>query len=135
MAAKRVLIVEDDPDARSLFRNALSAAGFDVEDVGDGLAALRRLDEYPPDLIVLDLGLPIVNGYEVREEIRAHAATRDLPIVVVTGSAIHDPDVFDQACVVLLKPILPERIVAVVTECLHACDHRAEIDRSSLDAG
>jgi CheY-like chemotaxis protein len=134
MAAKRVLIVEDDPDARSLFRNALSAAGFDVEDVGDGLAALRRLDEYPPDLIVLDLGLPIVNGYEVREEIRAQAATRDLPIVVVTGSAIHDPDVFDQACVVLLKPILPERIVAVVTECLHAYDHRAAVDPSSLDA-
>lgn len=127
MAARRVLIVEDDPDARALFRNALSAAGFDVEDVGDGLAALRRLDEYPPNLIVLDLLLPIVSGYEVREEIRAQAATRNLPIVVVTGSAIHDPNMFDNACVVLLKPVLPEQLVSVINDCLNAYEQRADL--------
>jgi CheY-like chemotaxis protein len=112
-----VLIVEDDVDLRRMFRTALALDGFSIREAGDGLDALRILDaDRPPDLVLLDLGLPLVSGYVVRQEIAAHAHTRNIPIVVVTGSAA-DHDRLDVACV-LQKPVSPDRLVNTVRSCL-----------------
>ena len=120
MAARRqtILIVEDDEDLRRLFRTALSLAGYDVMEAGDGLEALQRIDSTPPDLIVLDLVLPRMSGLVVREEIAAQAITRDIPIVVITGSAV-DAAGMNVACF-LRKPVEPERMVETVRSCLTA---------------
>jgi CheY-like chemotaxis protein len=120
MAARRqtILIVEDDEDLRRLFRTALSLAGYDVMEAGDGLEALQRIDSTPPDLIVLDLVLPRLSGLVVREEIAAQAITRDIPIVVITGSAV-DAAVMDVECF-LRKPVEPDRMVEAVRSCLAA---------------
>ena len=113
----RILIIEDDTPLRLLYRTALKTAGFDVSDVGDGYEALQALDERPPELVVLDLGLPRVNGQTVREEMAAHDRTREIPIVIVTGST--GPEIYRLAAdCVLTKPVAPDRLVEVVQRCL-----------------
>jgi CheY-like chemotaxis protein len=111
-----VLIVEDDAELRRMWRIALSVEGFEVEEAGDGIDALQHLEQRAPDLIVLDLGLPRLSGFSVRQEIAAHAVTRQIPIVVVTGSTM-DLGHLDVSCV-LRKPVTPEELIAAVESCI-----------------
>ena len=113
---RRILIVEDDEDLRSLFRISLTLAGYDVEEAGDGLEALRRIDSSPPDLVVLDLMLPFVGGAVVHQEIASHVFTRDIPVVIITGSGKDLSDL--QVACVLRKPVTPEELVRTVASCL-----------------
>lgn len=115
-ARQTVLVVEDDEDLRRLFRTALILAGYDVLEAGDGLEALVRIDQSPPDLVVLDLVLPRLSGIVVQQEIAAQAVTRDIPVVVITGSAL-EPEILDVACF-LRKPISPDQLVDAVRKCL-----------------
>lgn len=113
---KTVLIVEDDADLRRMYRTALALAGYEILEAGDGLDALRVLDANPPEAVVLDLGLPLISGLTVREEMAAHAETRDVPVIVVTGQ----PGALDDigATCVLRKPVSPDRLVHVVRSCM-----------------
>lgn len=117
MASRQiVLIVEDDPDLRRLYRHTLSMAGYEVQEARSGFEALRTLDSNPADIVVLDLGLPGVDGFMVRHELAAHAHTRHIPIVVVTGTT-QDVAGLDVSCF-LRKPVSPEDLVQVVRKCL-----------------
>jgi DNA-binding response OmpR family regulator len=111
-----ILIVEDDDALRRMYRTALAIHGFTVEEASDAPDALRLLEQSPPDLVVLDLGLPTMSGVGVRQEIGAHALTRDIPVVVVTGST-QDLSTLDVPCV-LRKPISPDELIAAVERCL-----------------
>ena len=111
-----VLIVEDDQALRRMYRAALGLAGFDVVEADDGLAALHFLDHRRPDLVVLDLMLPTMSGLVVQQEIAAHAHTREIPIVIVTGSDL-SLDRVDVPCV-LRKPVSPDALVDAVRSCL-----------------
>jgi DNA-binding response OmpR family regulator len=119
---KSILIVEDDEDLRRMFRHALSLAGYDVKDTGDGINALRLVELQRPDLIILDLGLPLLSGLNVQQEIAAHAHTRDIPVVIVTASSSPLTGV-NVACV-LRKPASPEEVVDVVRQCLASAVRR-----------
>jgi two-component system phosphate regulon response regulator PhoB len=111
-----VLVVEDDPALRRMYRTALALAGFDIVEADDGLAALHVLDQQAPDIVVLDLMLPTISGFIVQQEIAAHAHTRSIPIVVVTGADL-SLDHLDVPCV-LRKPVTPEALVDSVRSCL-----------------
>jgi DNA-binding response OmpR family regulator len=113
-----VLVVEDNADLRRMFRITLALAGFDVDEAGDGLDALRRIDLRRPDLVVLDIGLPTISGVVVQQEIAAQAYTRQIPVVIVTGMAMN-LDHLNVACV-LRKPVEPEELVETVRSCLAA---------------
>jgi CheY-like chemotaxis protein len=114
--AGSVLIVEDDHDLRRSISQALALAGFDVKEARGGFEALRRLDNDPPDIIVLDLTLPGVDGFAVRNELAANAHTRHIPIVVVTGLA-DDLQFLDVPCI-LRKPVTSDQVVEAVRKCL-----------------
>lgn len=92
MDVKRVLLVEDNPDDELLTRRSLQKAGLPIEEtvIHDGVAAIAYFTavtrETAPDLVLLDLKLPKVNGLEVLEYIRAHETTRYLPVVLFTSS-------------------------------------------------
>ena len=116
MPQKRILIVEDNSDLRRMFKTALSLAGFDVDEAGDGLEALRVVEERRPDLVVLDLVLRALDGLSVQQELAARAATANIPIVIVTGSTI-DTDNVEVACV-LRKPVMPDELIRTVKQCL-----------------
>jgi DNA-binding response OmpR family regulator len=110
-----VLVVEDDRATREMFEYGLRIAGFAVSVAGDGLTALRLVEQELPDAIVLDLDLPHVSGIDVHQEVMAHAETSAIPIIVVTGTEWNTPaGVFD----LLRKPITAETLVAVVLRAL-----------------
>ena len=114
--AKRILVVEDDADLRRLFRMALGIAGYDVDEAADGIDALRIIEWRVPDLVVLDLMLQRLDGQSVQQELAAHAITRNIPVVVVTGSSLEVSGV-NVSCV-LRKPVMPDQLVKTVRHCI-----------------
>lgn len=99
-----------------MYRTALGFAGYDVIEAHDGLAALYVLEQRTADLVILDLILPTLSGIAVQQEIAAHASTRDIPVVIITGSDMRLDDV-NVPCI-LRKPISPEQLVTTVRTCL-----------------
>lgn len=83
--AVRVLIAEDEPNIAESLRFILERESFEVSCVVDGESALRQLRRDPPDVLILDVMLPGMNGFEVLKNVRADAALRDLPVVVLTA--------------------------------------------------
>lgn len=112
----RVLVVEDDAPLAHLYVTALTMNGLSVLRAGDGLTALRLADEYHPDLVLLDLLLPQVDGWAVLREFQSRASTRDIPVVVVTGC--EDASELTHAKAVIRKPVDPDYIVRVVARHL-----------------
>jgi CheY-like chemotaxis protein len=92
-------------------------SGYTVVAFEDGIDALRHIETDAPDLVILDIELPRLSGRDVQQELAAHATTRNIPIVVVTGSetAALDPRAF--FCI-LRKPVAEDRLVAVVEHCM-----------------
>ncbi len=82
--ARLVLVIEDDPDQRRLLQRMLSASGWRVEAAPDGEAGLRLAAERRPDVIVLDVMMPRLNGYQACRRLKAEPATATVPIVIVT---------------------------------------------------
>jgi DNA-binding response OmpR family regulator len=111
------LIVEDDPSLRSLYRATLQLEGFAVIAVEDGVDALRHLEVDRPAAVVLDLDLPRLGGRDVSRELKGRDDTRDVPIVIVTGTDTSDLNPTDYACI-LRKPLEPDTIVTAVRRCL-----------------
>jgi DNA-binding response OmpR family regulator len=114
--AQRILIVEDDEDLRRMIRRALVFVGCEVREAGNGLHALQQVDADPPDAVILDLGLPIISGQNVRAEIAAHAHTREIPVIVITGRA-GALDGLGAVCV-LRKPFDVDHLIGVVRRCI-----------------
>ena len=100
-----------------MYRMSLRAAGYVVIAVEDGADALRQIEQSLPALVVLDLGLPRVDGRDVHSELKARSDTRNIPVVVVTGTNMSDAEAKDFACI-LRKPCDPDRLVAAVEQCL-----------------
>ncbi len=117
MAARTLLVVEDDEDLRSIFKTSLALAGYDVREARNGFEALRSLDAVIPDLVILDLGLPVMSGHTVLEEITAQAHTRYIPVMIVT--ALPDRIDKDVACI-MRKPVLHDELIDAVERCLAA---------------
>src|SRR4051812_37804086 len=92
VARPTVLIVEDDDELRRMFRHALSFAGLEVLESRDGYSALHFIEQPPPTAIVLDLGLPLISGHVVLRDLAGRAATRHIPVIVVTGSGAEEPE-------------------------------------------
>src|SRR2546421_10228598 len=84
MKDTRVLVVDDDPDIRRLLRELLERAGFEVLDAPDGKAALREVFERRPDLVVLDVTMPELDGWKTLERIRD---VSDVPVMMLTAAA------------------------------------------------
>jgi two-component system cell cycle response regulator DivK len=87
-----VLIVEDDRDGRLLFVEWLQHAGFRVSQAHNGLQALERAVESTPDVVVTDLNIPGIDGYELTRRLRQDPRTRDVPVLAVTGYAAFASD-------------------------------------------
>jgi CheY-like chemotaxis protein len=85
---KRVLVVDDKATSRELIRTILENAGYTVTEAGDGLEAVRVAQRVEPDLILLDLQMPALDGFGALEQLRADPRFADLPIVALTASAM-----------------------------------------------
>jgi len=113
-----VLLVEDDPEGRIMYADWLVHAGFRVEQAHNGLQALERAFDLLPAVVVTDLHIPGIDGYELTRRLKADERTRDIPILAVTGYGpfTQDPSRADRAgCdAVLSKPCSPEDLESTV---------------------
>ena len=80
-----VLIVEDDSELRRLYAQQLALCGFDVIEAGDGQEALRHTSERQPDVVLMDLGIPVLDGWETTRRLKADARTAAIPVVALTA--------------------------------------------------
>ncbi len=106
LPVRRVLIAEDNPDLRSIFRSIFVHCKFEVALAENGIEALERLAENCPDVLVLDINMPYLNGLGVLSHIRQTPTLRRLKVIVVTGNAVAvgHPDA-QQADLLLVKPV------------------------------
>jgi len=85
MRRLNVLLVEDDDGARTLYGYMLAAAGYKVQAVSNGLEALAEIQVNRPDMIVTDILMPVLNGWELIAAVRSNDELADLPVVVITS--------------------------------------------------
>jgi two-component system alkaline phosphatase synthesis response regulator PhoP len=130
--AARILVVEDDPDISALVARYLDKAGFISERAASGGDALTAIAARPPDLMILDLMLPQVDGLEVCRVIRGNEATAGLPIIMLTARADESERIVGLelgADDYLAKPFSPNELVARVRALLRRA-HRADAPRA-----
>jgi CheY-like chemotaxis protein len=123
--AKTVLVVDDEADVRKFLRAALVEAGFNVTLAVDGVEALEKIKEQPPDLISLDLVMPKKSGVKLYRELVKNKAWAKIPIIIVTGHArdeLGKADLKELTMsgpgVYLEKPVRPDNYVAAVKQIL-----------------
>jgi CheY-like chemotaxis protein len=125
---KRIIIIEDNAVAANLYRGALSREGYQVIVASDGEAGLQAINESRPDLVVLDLMLPKVEGLEVLRRIRATPGLGDLPVIVASNSftASRLDDVWQAgATQILTKANVPPKDVArIVRETIERLEKK-----------
>jgi len=111
----KVLIVEDDSDLRRLYAIGLNQRGFEVKLAANGAEAVERVGQEEPDLILLDLIMPIMNGWEVIEKVNYNGRPRSIPIVIISGTP--RPEAPTLPCIVgwLSKPVSLEELVQTIS--------------------
>jgi diguanylate cyclase (GGDEF)-like protein len=87
-----ILVVDDNPDKLSLLEVALRLAGYDVRTAVDGEEALSAIESYPPDLVITDVMMPKMNGYELAERIRGNPQTKFIPLIMQTAAGRNAED-------------------------------------------
>jgi CheY-like chemotaxis protein len=118
-----ILAIEDDPSFLDLLELHLQSAGHTVRRAADPEEGLRAILEHPPDLILLDLDLPYLSGFEVLQALRSDDASRSIPVIIVTGSP--DGDAYERCRRIgfdgfASKPLKREDLLGVVNKVLDA---------------
>jgi two-component system, cell cycle response regulator DivK len=118
---KQLLIVDDDLNTREGYRTYLSGKGFDVRALDGGVDALAFAKSVAPDLVVLDLGLPDIDGWEVARRLKGDDETRAIPIIAFSGRSMQHEQVsaLRAGCdVYLTKPCAPDKLLGAVRKLL-----------------
>jgi len=119
----RVLLVEDYDDAREMYSEYLTFAGFEMVQAANGLEAIRQALESQPHIVVMDLSLPEMDGWETTRRLKADQRTAGIPVLALTGHVLTD---FSRRAKqagfkgFLTKPCLPEDLVAEIRRILDA---------------
>ncbi len=123
MDTNKILIVDDEPDVVTLIARTLTTEGFDVLSAYDGIGALDIAESESPDLILLDIMMPMMSGYEVCQQLKANPRTETIPVLCL--SSAHTPDARAKckevgAAALVLKPFSPAELVAQIRRHLPA---------------
>ena len=93
MPGKRILVIEDHEENRRLLRDLLTSFGYELVEAVTGEDGVRAAETNPPDLILMDIQLPGIDGYETTRRIKANSALRQIPVIAVTSYALSGDDV------------------------------------------
>jgi two-component system, cell cycle response regulator DivK len=119
--SKRILVVEDQEDNRRIVRDLLTSVGYEVIEAVSGEDGVRMAETHTPDLILMDIQLPGLDGYGATQRIKANAALRQIPIIAVTSYALSGDDAraFESGCdAYVSKPYSPRALLAKIREFL-----------------
>jgi len=123
LSKPQVLLVDDFRDNREMYVEYLRYVGFRVAEAATGSEALERAFELRPDLIVMDLALPSLDGWEATRVLKSDLRTAHIPVIALTGHALqrHSQRALEAGCdAFLIKPCLPETLVAEIRRLLEA---------------
>ena len=118
---KRILVVEDQEDNRQIIRDMLTGTDDEIIEAENGEEALAAVAKQRPDLILMDVQLPIMDGYEAARRIKADPALRSIPIIAVTSYALSGEDKRAQAAGCddyVAKPYSPRQLLAKIRQYL-----------------
>lgn len=119
----RVLLVDDYPDAREMYSEYLDFSGFEVIEAANGMEALQRAADEAPDIILMDLSLPVMDGWEATRRLKSDPRTANIPVVALTGHALAgiSEGARKAGCdAFVTKPCLPEDLVKEIRKVLSA---------------
>ena len=119
--APLILVVDDFLDNRQMYAEYLAFSGLRVEEAENGHEALEKAFAMLPDLIVMDLSLPGIDGWEATRRLKADPRTKRIPVIALTGHALagHSKGAMDAGCdAFITKPCLPERLLEEVRKTL-----------------
>ena len=119
--SKRILVVEDQEDNRRILRDLLGNAGYELIEAESGEEALAVLAKERPDLILMDIQLPVMDGYEATRRIRSDPEMKGIPIIAVTSYALagDEAKALNAGCnAYVAKPFSPRALLAKVREYL-----------------
>jgi two-component system, cell cycle response regulator DivK len=120
-----VLVVEDYQDAREMYVAYLQFSGYRVAEASNGEEAIERAVALLPDIVLMDLALPKMDGWEATRRLKADERTRHIPVVALTGHALagHADGAREAGCdAFVTKPCLPDELVAEIKRMLNAPD-------------
>jgi DNA-binding response OmpR family regulator len=129
----RVLIADDNPQGVELLEAYLSSSDYEIETASDGEETLRKVKQWHPDLILLDIMMPKISGFEVCKRLRADSATRDIGVLMIT--ALDQPSDVERAVEAgtddfLTKPINKTELLLRVRSILKSRMNKRELDRA-----
>jgi two-component system, cell cycle response regulator DivK len=119
--SKLILVVEDQEDNRQILRDMLSALDYELAEAGSGVEALAAVAKQKPDLILMDIQMPIMDGYETTRRIKADPVTKSIPIIAVTSYALSGDErkARDAGCDdYVAKPYSPRQLLAKIRQYL-----------------
>lgn len=119
--SKLILVVEDQEDNRRIMRDLLASAGYEVMEAVTGEEGVAAAETHGPDLILMDIQLPGLDGYEATRRIKANPELHHIPIIVVTSYALSGDDVkaYEAGCDgYVSKPFSPRELLAKIREYL-----------------
>ncbi len=117
--SKSILVVEDQEDNRQIIRDLLSATDYEIVEAGSGEEALEAVAKQRPDLILMDIQLPGIDGYEMTRRIKADPALRSIPIIAVTSYALSGEEARAAGCDEYVpKPYSPRQLLAKIRQYL-----------------
>ena len=119
--SKRILGVEDQEDNRQSLRDLLGSVGYEMTEAWDGEASISAAKEQRPDLILMDIQLPLLDGYEATRRIKADPELKNIPIIAVTSYALSGDDGKARAAGCdgyVTKPYSPRELLAKIREYL-----------------
>ena len=119
--SKRILVVEDTEDNRNIIRDLLTSAGFEMIEAITGEEGVAMAARHKPDLILMDIQLPVIDGYEATRRIKAIPELKSIPVIAVTSYALagDEQKTRDAGCDgYVAKPFSPRQLLAKVREFL-----------------
>jgi two-component system, cell cycle response regulator DivK len=117
--SKRILVVEDQEDNRRIVRDLLTSVGYEVIEAVTGEEGVKMAGAHAPDLILMDIQLPDLDGYEATRRIKTTPVLRQIPVIAVTSYALSGDDVkaFESGCdAYVSKPFSPRALLAKIRE-------------------
>ncbi|MGH2725532.1 MAG: response regulator [Actinomycetota bacterium] len=135
----KILVVDDEAPIRALMRATLSMAGHQVTEASGGEEALEKIKKTNFDLVILDIMMPVTDGYEVLERVKAIPSRASLPVIVVTAKAYESEGIMREmtggAIDHISKPFDPADLEAAVARALNSTESQLEQKRAMMSRG
>ena len=119
--SKKILVVEDTEDNRQILRDLLSAAGYDVIEALDGAEGIAKASEHKPDLILMDIQMPVMDGYEATRRLKVDPALKAIRVIAVTSYALSGDENKARSAGCdgyVAKPFSPRQLLATVNKII-----------------